>query len=434
MALREKEEYKGYWPAEKESNLQKNLAMINRVVSYCCNEYECRRVLQLAYFGELFDRDLCGNTCDNCQRRAGSVQKDFIGHARALFKLLQELISVRSNPSVTLIKLVQIYQRSKDKSLAKFASVHTPPYDDGRKTNRDELERVLQMMVVEDFLEERSEKNNQGYTNEYIGIGARGGEFEHRTDIQILVAVKKTGSPACKAGSREDDESKKRKDRPEPQKPLYPSKQPIYIDEDDEDVIETQFSDVHSAPKLALEALGAKGRKRVSDENENMGWIENKKVAGGAPKVSKHKSADGRSSITSTAINLEQRPPSQGAEGKALLSKKQRQKLRSWLDDYRRQNFVAYWNHLSEQQLEALSEAPPVTMAELRAFNGIRMASLEVRHAELNNEKFGEHLLATIYAFLEEHDCLHVHEINGRTCSIPTIDGHISWRGPFDFN
>lgn len=41
-----------------------------RMVSYCENSLDCRRVQQLEYFGEYFDKSLCkeypGAACDNC--------------------------------------------------------------------------------------------------------------------------------------------------------------------------------------------------------------------------------------------------------------------------------------------------------------------------------------------------------------------------------
>jgi hypothetical protein len=75
---------------------------------------------------------------------------------------------------------------------------------------------------------------------------------------------------------------------------------------------------------------------------------------------------------------------------------------------------------------------PPVTMKELLDTPHCSPASLGVKHLTLNNEKLGEHLLATIYVFLEENDLLHVHDLANRPCAPPVIPDHPSWRGPFD--
>ena len=48
-----------------------------RMVSYCENTTDCRRVQQLEYFGEYFDKSACkeypGATCDNCSTKVGAV-------------------------------------------------------------------------------------------------------------------------------------------------------------------------------------------------------------------------------------------------------------------------------------------------------------------------------------------------------------------------
>jgi len=44
-----------------------------RIVSYCENKADCRRTLQLNYFGETFDDKKCilnkETTCDNCRNK-----------------------------------------------------------------------------------------------------------------------------------------------------------------------------------------------------------------------------------------------------------------------------------------------------------------------------------------------------------------------------
>lgn len=48
-----------------------HLDNLKRIVAYCENRTDCRRALQLNYFGESFDKKECivnkETTCDNCQ-------------------------------------------------------------------------------------------------------------------------------------------------------------------------------------------------------------------------------------------------------------------------------------------------------------------------------------------------------------------------------
>jgi len=53
-------------------------------VSYCENDVDCGRLLQLIHFGERFDPSLCAKTCDNCLKVSGWVEKDVTNIARQL--------------------------------------------------------------------------------------------------------------------------------------------------------------------------------------------------------------------------------------------------------------------------------------------------------------------------------------------------------------
>lgn len=50
-----------------------------RIVSYCENKADCRRSVQLNYFGEQFNDDLCisnkETACDNCRNKVNIVNK-----------------------------------------------------------------------------------------------------------------------------------------------------------------------------------------------------------------------------------------------------------------------------------------------------------------------------------------------------------------------
>lgn len=53
-------------------------------VSYCENDVDCRRLLQLVHFGEKFDSAHCKKTCDNCLKIKSFVEKDVTEIAKQL--------------------------------------------------------------------------------------------------------------------------------------------------------------------------------------------------------------------------------------------------------------------------------------------------------------------------------------------------------------
>ena len=68
---------------------------LETVCAYCENITDCRRVLQLFFLGEAFERRLCTEKCDNCAREPVKM-RDFTPHARALAAIVKEKGGIRS--------------------------------------------------------------------------------------------------------------------------------------------------------------------------------------------------------------------------------------------------------------------------------------------------------------------------------------------------
>lgn len=61
-----------------------NLCLELCQVSYCENDVDCRRLIQLAHFGEKFDSSTCQKTCDNCLKVTSFIEKDVTEIAKQL--------------------------------------------------------------------------------------------------------------------------------------------------------------------------------------------------------------------------------------------------------------------------------------------------------------------------------------------------------------
>ncbi|EFC45808.1 predicted protein, partial [Naegleria gruberi] len=61
---------------ENENTNKSGYENINKIVSYCENDCECRRVVQLRHFGESFDPKVCSKMCDNCCDETPVERKD----------------------------------------------------------------------------------------------------------------------------------------------------------------------------------------------------------------------------------------------------------------------------------------------------------------------------------------------------------------------
>lgn len=58
------------------------------VISFCENAIDCRRKLQLQYFGEKFDPVNCHETCDNCRDAANAqvIKRDVTKYVQAVIR------------------------------------------------------------------------------------------------------------------------------------------------------------------------------------------------------------------------------------------------------------------------------------------------------------------------------------------------------------
>ncbi|KAF0893130.1 hypothetical protein E2562_023164 [Oryza meyeriana var. granulata] len=68
----------------QEQALETHKENLLRMVSYCENDVDCRRLLQLIHFGEMFDPSCCAKTCDNCLKELRWIEKDVTNIARQL--------------------------------------------------------------------------------------------------------------------------------------------------------------------------------------------------------------------------------------------------------------------------------------------------------------------------------------------------------------
>ena len=62
---------------------------LNCIVQYCENYQDCRRVQQLAYFGEVFDTRQCGEQCDVCRKGTYYEKHDVTAYAKSICEMVQ---------------------------------------------------------------------------------------------------------------------------------------------------------------------------------------------------------------------------------------------------------------------------------------------------------------------------------------------------------
>ena len=158
----------GLHPAQEKVHLDN----LYRMVQYCENEADCRRVQLLEYFAEKFDSSLCkdGSTpCDNCQSKVPFCSQDVTEMVKIIVHSVQ---SVRKD-QFTLVQYVDALKGSTSNRVLQSELASLPLYRKGGDYAKHDLERLLHMLVLKDILKESLHIGNHDNVICYVKTGSK---------------------------------------------------------------------------------------------------------------------------------------------------------------------------------------------------------------------------------------------------------------------
>lgn len=132
------------------------LNKLNQMAKYCEDQVECRRVLQLRYFGESFTKDCCGRQCDNCQNSGTFKKLNCLDQAKQIFSLVLELIQKN-------IDYVAAFFCGKQDYFERLNQNHAthPLFGTGKYMSTEDAEYIIRSMIFSGYLEERLDKTSK---------------------------------------------------------------------------------------------------------------------------------------------------------------------------------------------------------------------------------------------------------------------------------
>ncbi|KAG2168976.1 hypothetical protein VTO58DRAFT_111500 [Aureobasidium pullulans] len=142
--------------------------MLRRVVQFCLNKTDCRRVQVLAYFAETFSKEDCENGCDNCDTTEELVETDYTELGLAAIGLVKEMASVRN---VTLHQCLDLFRGTGRGITAEDREAEN--YGAGKDLDRENVDRLFGLLLAEDVIREFSIFNRAKFANQYLGLGPR---------------------------------------------------------------------------------------------------------------------------------------------------------------------------------------------------------------------------------------------------------------------
>lgn len=165
-------------------------ANLTRVVQFCENKVDCRRIQMLQYFGEVFDKRFCVNhpkaACDNCLSK-GSYQKcDITEQCREILQCVSDLVGMNGKTNLTLNHFIDIFKGSNSQKMTMTGHNQLKLHGLGKNFTRTDCERTLQHLVLEGYLREEIITNAMDFASSYIRLG---GKAQNLLKGQAKVAI-----------------------------------------------------------------------------------------------------------------------------------------------------------------------------------------------------------------------------------------------------
>jgi len=144
--------------AAKTTNRDNNFESLNRIVSYCENDTDCRRVVQLAHFGEQFDRKVCNQMCDNCKENCDIVQKDYTAKGVEFLQIVKEV----GDNLQSLSHCIMIWRGSKAQKLVKLQHDKISGHGGAKQIKGNLVDRIAAQLILEGYLNEQVVASDYG--------------------------------------------------------------------------------------------------------------------------------------------------------------------------------------------------------------------------------------------------------------------------------
>ncbi|XP_057464955.1 ATP-dependent DNA helicase Q-like 4A isoform X2 [Actinidia eriantha] len=135
--------------------LETNTENLRKMVNYCENDVECRRILQLIHFGERFNPSNCKRTCDNCSKNRSFIEKDVTETAKQLVEVVK-----LTGQQFSSSHILEVYRGSLSQFVKKHKHNTLKLHGAGKHLTKSEASRILHHLVVADFLVEDVKKSD----------------------------------------------------------------------------------------------------------------------------------------------------------------------------------------------------------------------------------------------------------------------------------
>lgn len=200
--------------AEK-SKEQREVSMNNLdlIVHYCDNMMDCRRSVQLDYFGEHFSREECqrnkASACDNCSRTNQFKETDATDICKVIVSAVKEFCMDRNRN--TVLQMVELFKGAVTKRILESNMKNTKFHGHLKHWDRSDIKRIFHKLIIENYLREEI-IIVKDQPQSYVRIGPKVAQLmTPGAKTKIMFAVTEKNQPKAKKvevtkADDEDDE------------------------------------------------------------------------------------------------------------------------------------------------------------------------------------------------------------------------------------
>ncbi|KAH9085280.1 hypothetical protein Ae201684P_004990 [Aphanomyces euteiches] len=216
---------------------------LRRMIEFCENQIECRRTSLLEYFGEHFSHEDCHQTCDNCKARskgASFEKRDVTSDCLKLYNIVERAAS--ENESLTVVQTSAVFMGTLNKDQQKRREFLEGLQEFGAgkgRYDRSEVERIIYNMVLRQYLDEIEKKNVMGFSSNILVTGSKGRKLVQGETVSLVCKTKRANQvPLPQQPVRKQKESgKSKKSKPSP-KETPQTNSAVRLTQGDDEVVE----------------------------------------------------------------------------------------------------------------------------------------------------------------------------------------------------
>ncbi|KAF4522459.1 hypothetical protein B566_EDAN002543 [Ephemera danica] len=205
-----------YADAANRASAETHRNNLARMAGFCDNKLDCRRTLQLGYFGEDFKRTQClanrTTACDNCLAQGAFEQIDVTDLSKEIVQCISSTCgtSYKKAGNFTLLHISEVLRGGTKKKI--MDSGHDKLSMHGKASNWSitDVERLLRKLLLSNYLAEELMVNKVDITIAYIRAGPQAPSLLAGKD-KVMFPLKKnttnsaTNSPVVRQETAEDD-------------------------------------------------------------------------------------------------------------------------------------------------------------------------------------------------------------------------------------